>query len=248
VQEIDREVFEPQVLPGRIVLNDLEAFARDNRINLDKPRDVEALMEKFACGCLNAKTAIESLIRFCRLEPRLPDAASRKFIHGAREALGIEAGMGRDLILQHLETLRRSNATVDLAFYAYRDLSRTDPEPYVYSSIQRSPVSVGGSQSLDEAALVEKIQAMPNESIYDGAGRLAQPDEVWNYQRGDGVEKAVLLANLLRTRHPSANITVRVAPDRAICELDTQSFEFPSTKQLETQDWPIPNHNSSKIL
>ncbi len=240
MQEIDREVFEPQLLPDRIVLNDLEAFARDNRINLDKPRDVEALMEKFARACLNAKTAIESLIRFCHLEPRLPDAAGRKFTHGAEEALGIEAGMGRDRIIQHLEMLRRSNSTVDLAFYAYRDLNRTDPEPYVHSSIQRSPVSVGGSHSLDEATLVEKIQAMPNESIYDGAGRLAQPDEVWNYQRGDGVEKAMLLANLLRARHPSANITVRVAPDRAICELDTQRFEFPSTKQLKTQDWPIP--------
>jgi hypothetical protein len=110
----------------------------------------------------------------------------------------------------------------------------------VYSSIQRSPVSVGGSHSLDDAALVEKIQAMPNESIYDGDGRLAQPDEVWNYQRGDGVEKAMLLANLLRARHPSANITVRVAPDHAICELDTLRFEFPSTKQLKPQDWPIP--------
>ncbi len=222
------------------MLNDLEAFARDNRINLDKPHDVAALMEEFACGCLNAQTAIESLVRFCHLEPRLPDAAARKFTHGGEEPLGIEAGMGRDRIIQRLESLRSRNSTVDLAFYAYRDLNRTDAEPYVYSSIRRSPVSVVGSQSLDDAALVEKIQAMPNESIYDGPGRLAQPDEVWNYQRGDGVEKAMLLANLLRARHPSANITVRIAPDRAICELDTQRFEFPSTKQLKPQDWPIP--------
>ncbi len=248
MQEIDTEVCEPQLLPDRIVLNDLEAFARDNRINLDKPRDVEALKEKFACGCLNAKTAIDSLIRFCHLEPKLPNAAARKFTQGAEQALGIEAGMGRDGIIQRLETLRRSDSTVDLAFYAYRDLNRTDPEPYVYSSIERSPVSVGGSQSLDEAALVEKIRAMPNESIYDGDGRLAQPDEVWNYQRGDGVEKAMLLANLLRARHPSASITVRVAPDHAICELDAQRFEFPSTKQLKTQAWPIPSHNSTQVL
>ena len=38
----------------------------------------------------------------------------------------------------------------------------------------------------------------------------------------------------------SADITVRVAPDRAICEHDTQCFEFPSKKRLKTQDWPIP--------
>ena len=238
--EIDREVFEPRLLPDRIVLNDLEAFARDNRINLDRPQDVGALMEKFACGCLNAQTAIESLLRFCHLEPRLPDAAGRKFKPGGEEKLGLEAGMGRDRIIQRLESLRNSNSTVDLAFYACRDLNRTDAEPYVYSSIMRSPVSVVGSQSLDQTALIEKIQAMPNESIYDGPGRLAQPDEVWNYQRGDGVEKAMLLANLLRARHPSATITLRIAPDRALCELDTQRFEFPSTKQLKAQDWPIP--------
>ena len=240
MQEIDREEFEARLLPGRIVLNDLEAFARDNRINLDKPHDVAALMEEFACGCLNAQTAIESLVRFCHLEPRLPDAAARKFTHGGEEPLGIEAGMGRDRIIQRLESVRSRNSTVELAFYAYRDLNLTDAEPYVYSSIRRSPVSVVGSQSLDQAALVEKIQAMPNESIYDGSGRLAQPDEVWNYQRGDGVEKAMLLANVLRARQPSANLTVRIAPDRALCELDTQRFEFPSTKQLKPQDWPIP--------
>ena len=50
----------------------------------------------------------------------------------------------------------------------------------------------------------------------------------------------MLLANLLRARHPSANITLRIAPDRALCELDTQRFEFPSKKQLKTQDWAIP--------
>ena len=36
-------------------------------------------------------------------------------------------------------------------------------------------------------------------SIYDGK-RLAQPDEVANFQTGDGVEKAFLLANVIRER------------------------------------------------
>ena len=121
MQDIDQEVCEPQLLPDRIVLNDLEAFARDNRINLDKPRDVEALKEKFACGCLNAKTAIDSLIRFCHLEPRLPDAASRKFASDAEAALGIEAGMGRDGIIQHLETLNDAVGRVSFPVYALRE-------------------------------------------------------------------------------------------------------------------------------
>jgi len=40
------------------------------------------------------------------------------------------------------------------------------------------------------------IIKMENKSIYDG-NRLALPDEVWNYKRGDGIEKAVLFANYL---------------------------------------------------
>jgi hypothetical protein len=41
-------------------------------------------------------------------------------------------------------------------------------------------------------------------------------------------------------RHLCADITVRVAPDRAICELDPERFESPSMKRLKTQDGPIP--------
>jgi hypothetical protein len=37
--------------------------------------------------------------------------------------------------------------------------------------------------------VIAVVQAMPSESIYDEAGRLAQPDEVWNFGRGDGAEK-----------------------------------------------------------
>ena len=33
--------------------------------------------------------------------------------------------------------------------------------------------------------------------LYDGPSRLAQPDEVWNFGRGDGLEKCLLAANVL---------------------------------------------------
>ena len=36
-----------------------------------------------------------------------------------------------------------------------------------------------------------------DESIYDGTSRLAQPDEVWNFGTGDGLEKCLLAANVL---------------------------------------------------
>ena len=40
------------------------------------------------------------------------------------------------------------------------------------------------------------LHDMPDESIYEGK-RLALPDEVWNFKRGDGIEKALLLADFI---------------------------------------------------
>lgn len=53
---------------------------------------------------------------------------------------------------------------------------------------------------------------MSDKSIYDGP-RLAQPDEVWNYRAGDGIEKAILPAHVWRKRHPEEKIEISVQPD-----------------------------------
>jgi len=45
-----------------------------------------------------------------------------------------------------------------------------------------------------------RVAALPDTSIYDEDTRLAQPDEVWNFGRGDGFEKALLVANVARSR------------------------------------------------
>jgi hypothetical protein len=70
-----------------------------------------------------------------------------------------------------------------------------------------------------------------SESIYDGP-RLAQPDEVWNYKTGDGLEKAILLANVWKRRHPEDKIELNVQPDRVALSLNGQTRTFASTKGL----------------
>ena len=83
------------------------------------------------------------------------------------------------------------------------------------------------------------ILAMPDESIYDEAGRLAQPDEVWNYGRGDGAEKAVLLANILKDRTPGISAKIEVGPGRAVLTMNERRYEFVSAKGLGEQVWEI---------
>ena len=73
-----------------------------------------------------------------------------------------------------------------------------------------------------------------SDSIYDGP-RLAQPDEVWNFQTGDGLEKAILLSNVWKQRNPGDEIQLAVQPDKAELILGEKTIEFASTKGLTAQ-------------
>jgi hypothetical protein len=237
--EIDSEEFEPAPLPGRIIFNELEAIAKGRKLCMNRAEDVALLMGQFGSDCINARTAIDRLRRFCCVDPRLPDAKSKVF-RPYGKSLGIDAGMGRDQIIECLESARNGNSMAEMAFYAYRDMNRTESGPFIVAAIQRNPVSIEGAKSMDDDEVARKISGMPTESIYDETGRLAQPDEVWNYGRGDGVEKALLLANILRSRKPEEKITVEVSPGKAVCRIGAKDYTFTSVKALKHQVWEIP--------
>ncbi len=236
--DMELEPFQSSPLKDRIVLNDLESFAKSRAISLSDPKAVEELREQFSCGCLNAQNAIEALIRFCRVTPRLPVAEEKQF--GGYEApLGISVGMRREEILERLESIRSKNTVADMAFYAYRDLNRTESEPFVKAAIERNPVCVDMARELCDEGVVEAVQGLPEESIYDGAARLAQPDEVWNYRRGDGAEKALLLANLWAARKPDESMTIHIEPTRAVLKAGKREWNFKSAKGLHEREWKI---------
>lgn len=239
MDEVDREEFFPQPLPGRIVFNDLEDFVRQHRLNMERSEDVLRLTARFACDCLSGEDVIGNLCRFCRTEPRLPDASAKRFLPGA-EPLGIEQGMEREDVVRRIESLRARNAVADLAFHAYRDLRAVPPGPFLAAALLRSPVSVAGAASMSDADAARWVAALPGDSIYDGPGRLAQPDEVWNFGRGDGVERALLLANLLRARHPDLPLRVEVEGAEAALVAGAERHVFPTAKGLPPQVWELP--------
>ena len=105
-------------------------------------------------------------------------------------------------------------------------------------------MSPGFSLSINENVhFSSKNLAMPDESIYDEEGRLAQPDEVWNYSRGDGVEKAVLLANILRRKRPGEEFQIRVSPDQVFLEGAGHDVTFQSNKGLNESLWSFPPYS-----
>ena len=147
--------------------------------------------------------------------------------------------MERAEVLSRLEQLRPRHPVVDLAFYSYRDLNQTDPWPFLLAALERNPVSILGARDMSDAEVIGHISELPDESIYDEAGRLAQPDEVWNYGRGDGAEKAILLANILRERRPEGQLEIAVVSAHVRLTVDGDVFEFPSAKALTPQTWPL---------
>lgn len=241
MMEVAGEDFESHPLPDRIILEDLEKLVRERKVDLRTDEGFALMVHEVGQECPRAQHAIEQLRRFIWTEPRLPDADSKTF-QREQPPLGIEHGMGRDDIIARLESLRATNELAGLAFYAYRDLNRTEPEPFVKAAMHRCPVAPTATADLNDDEVAAAVEALDAESIYDEPGRLAQPDEVWNYQRGDGAEKALLLADILRARHPGWKLDVEVAPDAAVLKVSGQgvaerSYTFASAKDLRPQEW-----------
>ncbi len=238
LDDIDTDEFKSAPLPGRMILNDFESFIRESHIDCNKPEDVDRLKVELGQDCDRAGDAIEALSHFCHVEPQLPDAAEKRFIIQG-EALELRPDMSRVQLVERLQELRMRHPVVDLAFYSYRDLNSTDPWPFMLAALERNPVSLAGSHEMSDAEVIGFVADMPDESIYDEAGRLAQPDEVWNYGRGDGAEKAILLANILRGRRSDGPFELSVGPTCARLTVDGDTFEFASCKGLTAQTWPL---------
>jgi hypothetical protein len=80
-----------------------------------------------------------------------------------------------------------------------------------------------------DADIFHIIDRLKNKSIYD-SGRLAQPDEVWNFERGDGAEKAFLMANALIYNDPYIKISITLNDGNAILHFNGKKYRFVTSK------------------
>jgi hypothetical protein len=232
LEEIDEDDVFAQPLEGRIPLNKFEAFFKEHTVDLDREEDVQLMMKEFNCYNAKACDILKDLIAFTRLEPRMPAETEKRFVPS--RPIELRPGMSRAEVLAYLESIRANHRVADLAFYAYRDLARTDWAPFVKAAMERSPVSVKGAEKLDDAAVIAQLAGLPNESIYDGT-RAAQPDEVWNYGRGDGLERALCLANIWKARHPQDTIRIVSREGGVRVNLGPAQVSWPTSKGLEKE-------------
>ena len=234
LDQIDEYDFYADPIPDRIQLNKLSDYLKNNPISHFDDASMKGLAEKIDCtGDMDRKmSVIEALVDFIHLDPELPDTESKQFTGPG--PIELTPGMPREEIVHYLESIRTTHRVADLAFYASRDLAATDWQPFLKAAFERNPVVIEETKNLSDNELFQTLENLPNESIYDGT-RIAQPDEVWNFQRGDGLERAIALANAWLARHPETDIELMASRSEVVLKIENSEFRFQSTKGLEKQ-------------
>jgi hypothetical protein len=227
-EEIDARDFYFTPADNRIIINDFENFLNENsKLSFDEKADffIHHIMPE---RCDRMRDMFCEMKKFVHTDPRLP-SADKEFV--AEPPLQLTVEQTREEIIAHIDEMAPVNEFARLSQYAYRRMDGLSWTPFVKAAIERNPVSVEGlkGKTMDEA--YESLLLMDEQSIYS-ENRLAQPDEVWNFRRGDGAEKVFVLANHACIVSPDS-ITVHISPGQAMLKAGDKTYAFPSTKQLD---------------
>lgn len=234
MNEIDDEEFSHTPLKNRIMIQDAEKFLEQN-----SEAPIEEVSAKFlqltkASECNKEETVkllFKELGDFLNVRPSLPD---RKKQWVSTEILDLNTAMTRQDILDSVLAKSTDNEVALLSLYAYRQMDKIDWKPFIIAALERNPVSLEGLKEKTPDLAYQLLSGMPGESIYDGQ-RLAQPDEVWNFGRGDGLEKAFVMANFLYNQVSPKSMKLTVEQSNVILEADDVSYKFVSEKGLNRE-------------
>ena len=226
--EVSDEEFLNYQLPGRIRCDELEELLARHKPDLTKEKSRAAFRDFVSPVIEDAEKFVDDLADFLHTEAKLP-SSEKNFLPS--ESLELKTDQTRQEIMDYLKNLRKSSVTADLAFYAYRDMADCQWEPFIKAAVERNPVSLQMTESMDIDEVYEWLVQMRDDSIYDEQ-RLAQPDEVANFQTGDGIEKAFLLANVILNRELADSFEIAAKPLEVILTME-RKYKFTSTKGLK---------------
>jgi hypothetical protein len=229
VKEIEGDDFHLSPIQWKIMLNDIEEI-------LDK-HSGKSLNEIEAEFIAKTGTEYEEIIiemfkdlnDFIFIDPKIPDP-SRNF--KVTDRLQISNDHTREDIINIINEHQENSETARLTQYVYRDMDKIDWLPFIKAAIERNPVSFTDLNEKTNYEVYSLLKELPVESIYDG-NRLALPDEVWNFKRGDGIEKALLLAAFLLHSDKTSTVTINIDNKEVLLSSGGHLFRFISHKHLK---------------
>lgn len=199
LEDIDIMEYYSNPIEGRINLKDVEeAFANSGFTVTELINDTNKIKNIIFKGCEKIESILGDLIDFCKINPQLPEVKGKKWLKNKPIILNQE--MSREEIISYVESRREDSEVADLALLAYRDIKGEGYlKAFLKAAFERNPVSIEAAKELSIAEAYAYLKDLKEESIYS-ENRLAQPSEVFNFNTGDGLEKALALVNIGKAR------------------------------------------------
>jgi hypothetical protein len=235
--EIDEE--ELSLFP----LDDLTVLCPDDELFYRKPYPefMEAFGKAFPEIAMH-KDLLADLKRFVHTVPRLP-SGKKNFI--GRSHLQTQPtpdqlpsqpmfspDLSREEIINLLSSIQHPASSICLAFYSGRFMDHCDWKPFLKAALERNPVAVNYFRNCELHTAYCILNEWPGDSIYE-ENRLALPDEVMNFKRGDGIEKALTLANVIRNRDKTVAVTLNINGGEVLLKAGKDQFRFGSLKEFK---------------
>jgi hypothetical protein len=229
VAEIEGDEFHLSPLQGRILLNDVE-----NLLSRFHKKSLEEIESEFLKISGEVPPAIinemfRDIMEFIITEPNLP-ATEKNYTRSS--GISISTEDSREEIIEKIISTSGDTEFSRLALYIYRKMDSIVWLPFIKAAMERNPVCFSDLEGKAVAEIYDIVDKLENVSIYEGP-RLALPDEVWNFRRGDGIEKALLFADLLANRNNATDIHIFIDGESVRLTADELSFEFRSDKNLK---------------
>ena len=227
-QEIDARDFSFSHNETKLLINDFEQFLAESKgISFVEIKDFffDKVLGKECEKMLNLFDEIEA---FIKITPQLP-SGDKKF--ETQSPLSISINDSREDICNHIAEMSDKNEMALYALYAYRKMDAIDWEPFVKAAVERNPVCLEGLKGLSITEACDQLLQFENTSIYE-ENRLALPDEVWNFQRGDGLEKAFVLLNYILSENTETVKSFSVNSETVELITDKKTYRFQSEKNL----------------
>jgi hypothetical protein len=229
IKDIEGDEFHLSPIQGKIILNDIEDMLdKISYKNLDEIENEFFQRTSYEPAVL-IHEMFNEIREFIFTDPKIPDD-SKEYHKTKIPSISVENS--RNEIINSVTSLAHESELCLLTLYVHRQMDKIDWLPYIKASFERNPVCFTDFNEKTVNEVFKIIESLENHSIYDG-NRLALPDEVWNYRRGDGIEKAILLTDFILWKSGSASVKISIDQKDVFVEFNEIKFHFKSAKTLK---------------
>lgn len=224
-QEIHMDDFDLSPHEGRYILNTLVEEMDRRPFHCTDEKGITTCKEKLK-NIPELHDLLKDLASFSCTTPMYPDYNEKQFNNREKPVLSIETDLSREEIIDYLSSMREYSPVADLSFFAGRYCREREWPYFLKAAIERNPVTIEffRNKSLEESYMI--LRDFTNQSIYHN-GQYAQPDEVINYWRGNGLEKAIAFSSLVLNREKDSHIRILSTEEKTEVYFHKNLWVFP---------------------